>query len=168
MTDVHELLESMQSAMAERPVPDFDDVVRRRRRATRRRLTAGSAPLLLAGAVGVGAYVAQPGTPSSHGPARLSAAATTGGGHSQPTPGLANGVCSNVRITSPSDTDGQPDPVAATQWFARDSSDGYPTSGWHVIYQATNVAQVESGAFDALVVRGSDGTWQVLSAQRCD
>lgn len=167
MTDVHELLESMQSAMTERPVPAFDDVVRRRRHTARRRLAKGSATLLVAGVAGAGAYLALPGTPASPGAAQLSAAATATGSVSQPTPELADGVCSSLRITLPSDSAGRPDPVTATRQFARDSRNGYPTTGWHVTYQATNVAQVESGAFDALVVRGPDGTWQVLSAQRC-
>ncbi|MGH3743268.1 MAG: hypothetical protein ACRDTP_00225, partial [Mycobacteriales bacterium] len=148
-------------------VPAFDDVVRRRRHTTRQRLTKGSATLLVAGVAGAGVYVALPGTPASPGRAQLSAAATATDSVSQPTPGLADGVCSNVRISLPSDSGGSPDPVAATQQFARNSRDGYPKAGWHVTYQATNVAQVESGAFDALVVRGPDGTWQVLSAQRC-
>jgi hypothetical protein len=168
MTDVNDLLESMQSAIAERPVPDFDDVVRRRRRNSRRRLAAGSVPLLLAGVAGAAAYLALPATPPSSGTPRLSAVATAGHAEGQPTPGLADGVCSSVRITRPSDSDRGPDPVAASEQFARDSGDGYPTAGWHVIYQATNVAQVESGAFDAFAVRGSDGTWKVISAQRCD
>lgn len=167
MTDVNELLESMQSAMAERPVPAFDDVLRRRQRTTRRRVAAGSVPLLLGGAAVAGTYLALPGAPASTGTPRLSAAATTSDADSQPTPALANGVCSNVQITRPSDSGGRPDPVTAARQFAQNSGDGYPTAGWHVTYQATNVAQVESGAFDALVVRGTDGTWQVLSAQRC-
>lgn len=168
MTDVDELLKSMQSAMLERPVPDFDDVVRRRRRATRRHVVRGTTPLLLAAAAGAGAYLVLPGTPASMGSARQVATATSGHAESQPTPELGDGVCSNVRITRPPDTGGRPDPVTAAQQFARGSSDGYPTAGWHVVYRAINVAQVESGAFDALTVRGADGTWQVLSAQRCD
>lgn len=167
MTDVNELLESMPSAMAARSMPDFDDVVRRRRRLTRRKLTAGSVPLLLAGAAGAGAYLALPGARVQPGTPRL-AAATGGHAATQQTPALADGVCRSVGITQPSDSDGGPDPVAASQQFARHNGDGYPITGWHVIYQATNVAQVESGPFDALVVRGPDGVWQVHSAQRCD
>lgn len=167
MTDVQELLESMQSAMTERPVPAFDDVVSRRRHATRGRLAKGSVTLLVAGMAGAGVYVALPGTSTSPGTAQLSAAATATDTVSQPTPELTDGLCSSVRITLPPDSGGRADPVAAAQQFARDGRDGYPTAGWHVTYQETDVAQVESGAFDALVVRGSDGTWQVLTAQRC-
>lgn len=168
MTDVDELLESMQTAMTERPVPAFDDVVRRRRRITRRRLTTGSVTLLVTGVAGAGAYLALPGATSAPGTARLSAAAATGHAASQqPAPALAYGGCSSVQITASSNSAGRPDPVAASQQFARDTGHGYPTTGWHVVYQASNVAQVESGAFDTLVVRGPDGTWQVRSAQRC-
>lgn len=167
MTDVEEMLESMQSAVAARPMPAFDDVVRRHRRAARRRLAWGSVPLVVAAAAGAGAYLAPPGTPSSPATPRLSAAATAGT-DAQPVPALAGGVCRTVAVTQPADTRGRPDPVSAAAQFARDSGDGYPTDGWQVVDRAGDTAQVETGAFDALVLRGTDGTWRVVSAQRCD
>jgi hypothetical protein len=167
MTDIDELLDSMRTAMARRPAPAFEDVVRRRQRASRRHFTIGSATVLLAGVAGAGAYLAAPGTPAS--PVGASLSATSSSGHvDKPTPQLADGKCSNVGITEPAHAQGQSDPIAATEQFVRDSGGRYPSAGWHVVYQSTTVAQVESGAVDALVLRGNDGTWQVVSAQRCD
>lgn len=166
MSELDERFASMRCAVALRTVPDFDDVLRRRQRAARRRLAAGSAMLVAVGAAGAGAYLALPGAPTSQRPAQLAAAGSDASG--QAAPEMADGSCTSVRLATDAGTGGQSDPVAAAAWFAKDSADGYPVDGWHVVYESGDVAQVESGATAAFVLREADGSWQVIAAQRCE
>lgn len=84
------------------------------------------------------------------------------------TPTIACARRTGFELSLVRDRGGQPTPVAAAIWFARDGGiRGIPRGGWKLTNQNPGGATLTSHQTVLHAVKGSDGTWQVDSGYTC-